>query len=248
MKRIGDVLKEIESSIRQLDISLMILKALVLLMVAYLFFFVIGIEPYYGFVPVIIYFVSSVFVETRIDKIKKVEMKYEHLNEKLRTARDYREKENPILEELDREIIRDVGEVRLSSFFSFSRLLILIFLLIFSVSLSLYIASKDIRWMDFDIMMQEAMKRFQIEEEIKEEMDFTGGEESIMQVGNERIEVEINPVGIDFDLNEVSDEGEYEFSTSFPREVFIASGAAYESEFTEEQQALIKRYFEKKKR
>ena len=51
---------------------------------------------------------------------------------------------------------------------------------------------------------------------------------------------------MDFDFNDVRESGDYDFSTSFPKDVFISTGASYEEEFTEEQQMLIKRYFEKK--
>ena len=47
-------------------------------------------------------------------------------------------------------------------------------------------------------------------------------------------------------LKFVSEEADYDFSVAFPKDVFISSSVAYKNEFTEEQQALIKRYFERK--
>ncbi|MCK5282988.1 MAG: hypothetical protein KAK00_06270 [Nanoarchaeota archaeon] len=248
MKRIKNALKEIDVSLKNIDMFLIFIKALVLLMVSFLLLFIIGVKSYYAFVPAIIYFVSSVFVEARIDHIRRVENKYSKLNEKLITARDYQDEDNLVLDELEHDIVRDLHEVKLSSFLSYSKIFVMIFLLIISVISSLFIASKDIRLVDLDIILQDAMRRLAIEEEeAQKELDFNQGEAAIMEVGDERIEVEINPVGIDFDFNDVTETGEYEFSTAFPRDVFISSGAAYESEFTEEQQALIKRYFDKKK-
>lgn len=248
MKRIKHILNEIESSLRNIDIFLVIMKSLVLLTVSYLVLFMLGIEPYLALIPAVVYFISSLFVESRVDNVRSVERKYSELDEKLRTARDYQDKDNIVLDALENDIVANLKDVRVSAFYPFSRISILIFLLVLTVGLSMYVASRDIRLIDFDDIWKDAVKMFEIEEEEeKDAVDFTSTEESIMEVGNEKIQVEINPVGIAFDFNDVSEQTEYEFSAAFPKEIFISSGAAYENEFTEEQQALIKRYFEKKR-
>ncbi len=247
MKKVSNILKEIESSLKGIDIFLIMIKTMVIFTVFYLLLFVINVQPFYAFVPSVIYFLSSLFVEPRQDYVRMVESKYDELNEKLRTARDYKDKDNIVLEDLEHDIVRELKKVHLSKFFSYSKAAVLVFLLMLAVSSSLYIASHDIRVIDVDDIFDEVRKRFErMEDEENEVADFISTEESIMEVGNEKIQVEINPVGIDFDFNDVSEEADYEFSTAFPREIFISAGSAYEKEFTEEQQALIKRYFDKK--
>lgn len=249
MKRIRKALAEIEISLRKVDTFLLLIKTLVLLTVSYLLLFVLGIPTYYAFIPAIVYFISSLFVRARRDSIRRVEKKYSMLNEKLRTARDYQDKDNIVLDELEEDIMKNLKHVRVSAFFSYSRALILIVLLVLAVNISLFIASRDMKLIDLDDIMGEVMKRLEQQQEDEESptADFTGSEVSIMEVGNERIKVEINPVGMDFDFNDVTEASDYEFSIVFPKDIFIASGAAYRNEFTEEQQALIKRYFDKKK-
>lgn len=240
-------LKEIESLLKGVDLIQIVLKALVILSLGYLFLFMLGIKGYYAFVPAMVYFISSLFVEVRIDPVKKVERKYPELNEKLRTARDYQHDDSAVLNALETDIVKNLKDVKLSSFFSITAVFLLTFLLLLAVTSSLYIASQNIRLIDFDRFVDDAMKRFDREDEQNpEEITFEQSEESIMEVGNEKIEVEINPVGMDFDFNDVSESEDYEFTTSFPKDIFISSGASYEQEFTEEQQELIKRYFERK--
>ncbi len=247
MKKVKKALKEINTSLRKVDIFLTIVKSLVLLSFCYLLLYIVGINPYYALVPCAVYFFSSLILESRIDFLRRVEMQFKDLLWQLRTARDYQNKENIVLDELEEDILFSLKKVTLSSFLPFSKVVILLFLLIVSVSSFTYLASEDIQVIDFDSVIQNAAKRFDAQEEKEsEEGEFTGGEVSVMEVGNERVEVEINPVGIDFDFNDVSREAEYDFSVAFPKDVFISSGTAYKSEFSDEQQALIKRYFDKK--
>jgi hypothetical protein len=251
MKRIHSALREIEISLRSLTLFNVIIKTLVILMVSYLLLFMIGLNPNLSLIPSFAYFISSFFVESKVDKIRRVEKKYPMLNEELRTARDHKNEENIVLKELEEDVVRDLKTVELSTFFSYSKSLILVLLLVLAISSSLYIASSNIRILDFNNLMDTAMKRFisNLENNTgnKSSENFLDSQESIMEVGNERIQVEINPVGTSFDFKEVSDTGAHEFSTSFPKDVFLSSAAAYENEFTEEQQQLIKNYFEKVK-
>jgi hypothetical protein len=249
MKRIGKILAEIETSIKQIDLFWVILKTLVLLTISYLLLFIIGVDPFYAFIPAAVYLLSSVFVESRIDNLSRVENRFKQLDEKLRTARDNRQKDNIVLDSLEEDIVENLKDVRISAFFSYSRLIVLVFLLVFSVATSLYLSSQDIKIIELDALLEEARKRMTMDEEEEdiENIDFTSTEESIMEVGNERIEVEINPVGMEFDFSDETEEADYDFSTSFPRDVFISSGASYEDDFTEEQQMLIQRYFDKKR-
>jgi Ca2+/Na+ antiporter len=247
MKRIKQALQEIDKSVKKVDMFLLFIKTFVILTVSYLVLFMLKIKPYYAFIPAVVYFISSIFVEGRLDNVRRVEQKYDPLDEKLRTARDYKEQESVVLEHLEDEIVADLKNVRLSFFFPASKVFILMALLVLSVSASLYIASQDIRIIDFNQVWRDAVKAMERQEEkAQEEADFTTTEESIMEVGDEKIKVEINPVGMDFDFNDVTEDQDYEFSTVFPKDVFISSGSAYEDEFTEEQQALIKRYFDNK--
>jgi uncharacterized protein YxeA len=147
---------------------------------------------------------------------------------------------------MEEELIADLKKVELSAFLSYKKAAALIIILLLAVSSSLYISSNEIKIIDFNDFVNDAVRQLNREENQTQEADFLGEETSIMQVGNEKLEVKINPVGIDFDFNNVQEAQNYEFSSSFPKDIFISSGASAGNEFTEEQQVLVKKYFEKK--
>jgi hypothetical protein len=220
MRLAKKALKEIESSIKKLDIFLVVINSLVILMVTYFLLFLIGLNPYYGIIPSVVYLFSSIIIIDRLDNLKKVENKYSGLKHELTTARDYQDKENIVLDSLENEILERLRKTKVSDFFPYKRTMIFTIILILSVTFSLIIASNDIKVLDFDNLVQEAIKNMEKQNnESQEEINFISGETSIMEVGNERIEVEINPVGMDLDFNEVEEDSSYEFSVSFPKDV-----------------------------
>lgn len=247
MEKIKKAISEIDDSFRKVDIFFVILKGLVILMAFYFSLYITGLNPYLAAIPAIIYLFSSLVIEPRSDNVRKVEQKYPELDEKLRTARDYSNKDSVVLKNLEEEVVHDLKGVSLSSFFFERSAIILSIMLIILVSSSVYVSSRNLQLLDFSAAVESTLKRFQDKDEKIEQADFTGGDISVLEIGNEKIVVEINPVGLDFDFSEAREIGDYDFSTSFPSDILISSGAAYESEFNEEQQILIKRYFDRKK-
>ena len=248
MKRMLAILKEINASLGKIDFFFVWLKTLVLYTLCTLTLFLIRVSVWYAVIPAAAYFFSSVAVQARMDRVRRIEERFPELNEKLRTARDYKDRDSLVLDSLEEDVVSDLKHVELSAFVSQINVWILVLALIASVSGTLYLSSSGMKIIDFSDVMKAARESLaQPENQTLEEGQFTSSEESFMQVGDEKIAVEITPVGSDLDFREVGDPSSSVFSTSFPQETFISSGAAYESEFTEDQQMLIKRYFERRR-
>lgn len=248
MKRMRSVLREINASLGKIDFFFVMLKTLVLYTLSTLLLFLIRVPVWYALIPAAAYFCSSIAVHTRIDRVRRIEERFPQLNEKLRTARDYKDRDSLVLDSLEEDVVSDLKGVQLSAFVPQIHVWILVLALVASVSATLYLSSSGVKLLDFSDVMKAARESLAApENETIQEGQFTSNEESFMQVGDEKIAVEITPVGSDLDFNEVSDPQGAVFSTSFPKETFISSGAAYESEFTEDQQLLIKRYFERRR-
>ncbi|MBS3106591.1 hypothetical protein J4419_02930 [Candidatus Woesearchaeota archaeon] len=247
MKRMNSILREINASIGRIDFFFVLLKTLVLYTLCTLTLFLVRVSIWYALIPAAAYFFSSIAVQARFDRVRRIEERFPDLNEKLRTARDYKDRESMVLDSLEDDVVTGLKQVELKAFLPQINVWILVLALIFSVSATLYLASSGVKILDFSDVMDAARESFnQANEEEIQEGQFTGTEESFMQVGEEKIAVEITPIGSELDFSEVTDP-QATFSTSFPKEAFISSGAAYESEFTEDQQLLIKRYFERRR-
>ncbi|MDO8480591.1 MAG: hypothetical protein Q7S65_02110 [Nanoarchaeota archaeon] len=248
MKRMPAILKEINFSLSRIDFFFVFLKTLVLYTLCTLTLFLIRVSVWYALIPAAAYFFSSVAVQTRFDRVRRIEDRFPELNEKLRTARDYTDRESQVLDSLEEEVVSGLKQVHLSAFVPQINIWILVLALIASVSGTLYLSSSGMKIIDFSDVIKAARESLaQPDNQTIEEGQFTGTEESFMQVGEEKIAVEITPVGSELDFSEVTDPSGAAFSASFPKETFISSGAAYESEFTEDQQMLIKRYFERRR-
>ena len=117
MEKIKKAISEIDDSFRKVDIFFVILKGLVILMAFYFSLYITGLNPYLAAIPAIIYLFSSLVIEPRSDNVRKVEQKYPELDEKLRTARDYSNKDSVVLKNLEEEVVHDLKGVSLSSFF-----------------------------------------------------------------------------------------------------------------------------------
>src|SRR3989338_2145246 len=247
MKRMNSILREINASIGRIDFFFVLLKTLVLYTLCTLTLFLVRVSIWYALIPAAAYFFSSIAVQARFDRVRRIEERFPDLNEKLRTARDYKDRESMVLDSLEDDVVTGLKQVELKAFLPQINVWILVLALIFSVSATLYLASSGVKILDFSDVMDAARESFnQANEEEIQEGQFTGTEESFIQVGEEKIAVEITPIGSELDFSEVTDP-QATFSTSFPKEAFISSGAAYESEFTEDQQLLIKRYFERRR-
>ncbi len=75
-------------------------------------------------IPTITYLLLSIFSDIFVSKTKIVEEKYSSLNEKLRTAEDNIKYHNPVIDELQEDVVSNAKNVSASSFLSTRELLV----------------------------------------------------------------------------------------------------------------------------
>jgi len=256
MKKFKKVLKEINFTFNNIILFNSFLNAFLIFLIIYIILSLFNFYQRYALVPAGLYFVINLYRGIREKHLITVEKKYPFLNEKLRTARDNIRMENPVVDSLKLDIMRDMKRVEVSSFInqkniSYKTLLsiILCFLIIFSAQFDISHNIKNAADNTLDFIYGLAGNNTNEGESGLERMAGSGATESIFgnaqiaQMGDENIDMVIKQSGYEINLDEVKEPERREFEELFPDEVFVATADVYEEEIKEEQQELVKAYF-----
>lgn len=256
--RFRKVVKEIDNTLEKIFLFDELLNAIIIFLGVYIVLALVRFYPYIAIAPGILYMTIAYIEQKKKDKERMVEKKYTMLNEKLRTARDYADVENnPVVSELQEEVVQDIKKVRVSSFFNTKKETYKIFGCVVLSFLVVIIAVYDISFFDlklvFDNIKMPSLKGGDgtgkgIGEETTggsaESQDIYGAE-SVAKLGNRELKIEIKPVSYEMDIKEIEEPPRKEFQETFPEEVFLTASAGLEEEIPVEQQELVKTYFEK---
>ena len=116
MKNFKDILKEVNVIVEEVLAFDIILTSVLIFLVGYLVLMLVNLNPWYSLFPTLAYLSFLLYVDLSTNKYKMVESKYTPLYEKLRTAADHLDEDNPIVGELQEEVKGDLSNVRVSSF------------------------------------------------------------------------------------------------------------------------------------
>jgi len=237
-----------------LDLVLIFEEILNAVLIFLVFYFVLSFFNYYpltAIAPAVAYLIFFIYLKIKKDKAKVVESKYDALKEKLRTARDNINMENPIVEELDEEVVRDMKDVRISSFINTRDVawkvtvsMVLCFIIVLLAMLNV-----DFMSLTSSITVEKMLNRtilkgntdLDIELNVSEDIY---GEESIAKLGDRELSIKIKPSAYKVSVREGGDIERRQFDETLPSEVFVESATVYEENIPKEQQELVKSYFE----
>lgn len=255
MKNFIKVIKEINITLNFFIIFETILNAVIFFLVVYFLLSLINLFPLLAVVPALVYFAARLYVSSKRDKRRIVEGKYEPLREKLRTAADNIKDENPVVNELEDEVVQDLKHVGLSSFIQTKRVsykifttIFLSFVIVLATMLNLYVVDLN----ELFSNIPGVIDNFRIGKrgnniligEINESEDIYG-DSKLAVLGNKEIDIKIRPVNYEVNVREEGDVEKKQFDEIFPREVAIEQASAFEERIPEEEQELVKSYFNK---
>jgi len=240
MKDFKKVTNEVNRTLSQVVMFDIILDGILIFLSLYLVLSLLKFYPLLSLLPSGIYTAYLLSKRISADKIRWVEKAYANLNEKLRTARDNWNVENPIVEELQEEVRHELGLVRVSSFVNTKRLSIKIGV---AIALSFIIVISGLLNLDFTKISFEGPEEIPLNIPNRGKNTDIYGEESIAKLGDEQVDIQIKQVSFEIDIRDVRDAPDKEFDSIFPEEVFAESAEGFEESVPIEQQQLIKDYF-----
>ena len=251
MKPFSLVVKEINRTLNELILFENIVNATLVFLVFYLVLSVLDFSPLYALIPALAYLGFYSYISFSSSKSLIVESKYAPLREKLRTAADNINSDNPILQELEYEVTSEMKNVGMSMFINPKTLSYKIFAVMLLSFMIIFATTMNLKLIDFakhNINIFETKNVKGITNFNSVQLNTSAdiyGKNDVAKLGDNELNIRIKP--IDFKVN-VKEEGEFKqqkFETVFPKDASVKESAAYDENIPQEQQELVKNYFKK---
>jgi len=255
MKAFRKILGRIGFTMNETLIFRTIIDTIVIFLAGYLILSLFYVDTGIAYVIAFVYLVFVGYIRYKEDKAKMIEKKYTALDEKLRTAIDNVTLENPIVEELQKEVVNDLQNVKISKFIGERGISYKVLLAVILAFLILVLASFDFYLINIDMIPKKIGSYLVGGNESggdgigdllragKDTREDIYGEESVAALGDKELEIEIRPVSQDIIMRDIKDAEEKEFIETFPSEITATSTEALEENIPMDQQELVKEYF-----
>ncbi len=249
MQDFGRAMREVKYTLNQVFLFEVAMNSLLVFLTSYLLLLLFGLPASTAFFPAIIYGVVAAYLRLNTNKARIVESKHSALREKLRTAADYMGRENPLVEELELDVLREMRNVGVSQFINargMSYKILFITLLSFGIIFSSTLNLHFIDLTKFGVFGggSERSKGAGDFEAVQLKSDENlYGDDEVAQLGSKDLDIRIQPV--DFKVS-VKEEGDIEtgnFHDIFPKDAYLKEGEESQEDIPKEQQELVKNYF-----
>lgn len=265
MKGFRKVVNEIRRTVIEVLIIPSLLDGIVIFLLLYLLLALFEFYPLLAAVPAAAYTLFIIWKESGINTLKLVEKHYPRLHEKLRTAADYADVDDVMVNELHTEVLQDIRDVASATFLSRRKMLTKIACCIVISFLILSITQFDISAAKYRARLQDKIDELARQITLQDnpnQLRFNDssavgsgvgagvnrdifGEKHLATLGDEELQVELKPSTLEFKVGKVKDAEKKEFEEAFPSEVFLTGSGSYEENIPKDQQELVKSYFKK---
>ncbi|MBI2652224.1 hypothetical protein HYX00_02055 [Candidatus Woesearchaeota archaeon] len=252
MKQFSNVVKEINRTLNEIILFENIVNTTLVFLVFYLILSILDFRPLYALVPALLYLGFYSYMSFKSYKPLIVEGKYAPLREKLRTAADNINLDNPIVEELDYEVTSEMKNVGLSMFINPKTLSYKIFAVMLLSFMIIFATTLNLKLLEFakhkvpDIFDTKNLKGVGNFVAVKlNTSDDIYGKDDVAKLGDKELNIRLKPVDFKVNVKEEGDVQKQKFETVFPKEMVVRETVAYEENIPQEQQELVKNYFKK---
>ncbi len=263
MKGFAKALSEVRGTINKLFIFETILNGFLVFLVLLFILSFFAVPYYYPLSIALLYWGVITFRRLRVNKIRLVEKTYSNLDEKLRTAAEFAESNNQVIQELQHEVIADLSKVEEAAFISEKRIYLkavlivaLCFAVLFVSPLNLITPSVPYTTSTEETPEPEATQAGEGSSRIKFSLgnedaglikagDDIFGEAAVAQLGNEELKVRIQPAGSELSISELQEAEPIDFPESYPEDFTpsAVSAESYQEDIPEDELELVKNYF-----
>jgi len=255
--------RKIRAMFLEIVISSVILAALdaalsAILVFALSFFVLIffRVTPFFGIIPASVIMIIVFAKNLSKSKVAEIEQRYPALNERLRTSRDYMYVDNPIVDELNKEVLHYIKNVDVHSFLNpksmFFRtvgLSIVLFLItaISATGFSLFDVSAYVRDSGLLDRFNDIVYFFGEDNvTIINDASIYDDDGSFAKLGDKEMRITVGQSYTDIDITKVGDPEKNDFGGGYPGAIDIGADAqsGYSENIPKEHKDIIKKYFE----
>lgn len=253
-KPIISALKELRTSVTQLTLFNCFIDTLMVFLIATLVCVLIKLSIFYAVGLGVVYGILRTWRRLKSrQRLGFVEEKVPELTEQLTTSADNVDKEWPLVESLNKDVLKLMKKIKTSYFISFGRLtrelitLAIVSILIITAS-AFNIHFLDIKDVISDIgeLTEGPKGPYDITEELEfleNESEDIYGNESVAELGSKELRLQLNPTLSDIDISKVRPPEEREFQSAFPEEIRAQASAGFEENIPKGYQRIVKSYF-----
>ena len=261
MKKFRKAISELKFNLAKLILFDTVINSILVFLVALILFSLMGVSFVYPIFLAVVYFVVVAFRRLKLNKINIVEKTYRSMDEKLRTAAEYNSPGNPVVKELQGEVVRDMRKIEASAFINERKIYLkslgivgLCFLVLVLSPLTFGIP--DLNFNPFwdgtggtdivDSGLGELNIRFSgasQETGLKPLSEDLYADPVVAVMNGEEIKVRITPSGMELNVRQIHEADPPSFSESFPTEVQAVAAESYQEDIAKEDLELVKNYF-----
>jgi len=253
MKPITGALREIKKLVLFVTLFTNFIDSVLVFLIFCFAFIMFKIPGYFALVPFLIYFI--IFGKKKIKSVGYgyVERRVPKLKERLRTVADNLHKENELIDQLNKDVLRDVKYVHTGAFIERGMLFKLLTISLLSI-LVIVSSAANFALIGWDDAL-EGLNTLLVEEEsiygniteigfFEEGDENIYGEESIAELGLEELDLTLDTAASGVNINKVTDVEDREFGGEFPQDIKATTDSSYNEKISKENQEIVKNYYE----
>lgn len=253
IKPIARALKEARVAFLQIVLFNSIIDSLVMFLIMVFICLLMALPVWWAVIPGIVYAIVHTRGNLAEIDFKSIEKKYPQLEEQLITVADNLRASNEIIEELNAEVLQKMKEIRTSSFLNFGKLtrelsvMAIISFVIIGMS-AFNVQFLDLQQTIVDLKDFRPLKQYDINEELLEFEESQNlseilGEKKIQELGEQQLNLQLNPVMSDIDIGKIHDPQERQFKEVPPSEIRAITDTSFEEDIPKQYQRIVKTYF-----
>jgi hypothetical protein len=208
----------------------------------------------FALVPAIVFFLRSLYIKIKQNKILLLESKYPDLKERLRTSYDHQEQSNTVVNELHSDIMDVIKDIDVNTFLTNRKLMLKVGVILAMLVSTLYFSSIGFDMLDIKNAIIKspiyrgasnfvlgAFDKTRDEVKNRDKLD----KAKMIKPGDKEFNVSIQAYNTELDTSQINNPEKNDYGGNYPSEVTGAAQEVYEEKIPEEYKDAVKEYFKK---